>query len=319
MVLLPILLFIVGLLLLILGANFLVKGSSSLAKQLAISEIAIGLTVVAFGTSTPELVVNIFSSVKGYSDIVFGNVIGSNLFNILIILGIAGLINPLTVQKNTVWKEIPFSLFATLLLFVMLNDVAIFSAEQNMLSLIDGIVLILFLIIFLVYVFGISKIKSSDTFDVKVYGSLKTIFYISIGFASLFLGGKFVVDNAVSIARELLVSEKLIALTIVAAGTSLPELATSVVAAVKKRYDIAVGNIIGSNIFNIFFILGVSSIINTAHYSSALNMDFLVLVFGTLLLFLAMFTGRAHRLDRWEAFLFIATYSGYLVYLFYRR
>jgi len=319
MVLLPILLFVVGLLLLILGADFLVKGSSSLAKQLSISEIAIGLTVVAFGTSTPELVVNIFSSAKGYSDIVFGNVIGSNLFNILVILGIAGLINPLTVQKNTVWKEIPISLFATLLLFFMVNDSGLFGAISNRLSQIDGIVLLVFFIIFLIYIIGIAKIKSTDTYEVTIHSPLKTLFYIIIGFIGLFIGGKFVVDNAVSLARQLQVSEKLIAVTIVAAGTSLPELATSVVAAYKKRYDIAVGNIIGSNIFNIFFVLGVSSLINTAHYSSVLNIDFLVLVFGTLLLFLAMFTGRAHRLDRWEAFLFIATYVGYLVYLFYRK
>jgi cation:H+ antiporter len=315
----PVILFVAGLAVLIIGADFLVKGASSLAKTLSVSEIAIGLTVVAFGTSTPELVVNIFASSQGYNAIVFGNVIGSNILNILVILGISGLIYPLAVQKNTVWKEIPFSLLAVLLLFVLVNDTGLFHTTQNSLSFIDGVVLLLFFIIFLTYVFGISKIVSRDSPTVKIYPTVITVTYIVLGFAGLFFGGKLVVDNAVLIARALSVSEKLIALTIVAGGTSLPELATSAVAAYRKRCDIAVGNIVGSNIFNICFVLGISSIIQTSTYDSMLNIDVYILLFSTLILFLTMFTGRAHKLDRWESAFFLFTYVSYLIYVLYRK
>lgn len=314
-----VLLFAVGFAVLVGGAYFLVNGASSLAKRLSISEIVIGLTIVAFGTSAPEMVVNVYSSVGGYHDVVFGNVIGSNIFNIFVILGISGLIYPLSVQKNTVWKEIPFSLFAILVFFVLVNDHLVLGSSVNTLSGLDGAVLLLMFIVFLLYAFVISKIKSTDSFSVEVYSLPKTLAWILVGFVALFLGGKLVVDNAVLIAGQIGVSSKLIALTIVAGGTSLPELATSAVAACKKRCDIAVGNIIGSNIFNVFFILGVSSMIGKANYDAILNIDLFVLIAGTTLLFFTMFTGKRRRLDRWEAVLLLVGYAIYLSYLLYRR
>ncbi len=317
--LVTVLFLVIGLCILFFGAHFLVDGSSSLAKHLSISEMAIGLTLVAFGTSTPELVVNIFSSLSGHSEIVFGNIIGSNIFNILIILGISGIMYPLTVQSNTVWKEIPFSLLAVLLLFVLVNDRMFFHSSQNQLSLLDGLTFIVLFIVFLVYVFGISRIISTDTLAVKVYSPLKSALFIVIGFACLFVGGKLVIDNSILLARQLVVSEKLIAITIVAGGTSLPELATSVVASYKKKCDIAIGNIVGSNIFNIFFILSVSSFIKGSPYNPALNVDLLVLIAATLVLFVTMFTGSSRRLDRWEAIVFVVTYIIYLIFLFHRR
>jgi len=318
-VIIPVILITAGFAALVVGAHYLVNGASSLAKRMAVPGIVIGLTVVAFGTSTPELVVNIFSSLGGYDDVVFGNVIGSNIFNILLILGISGLIFPLSVQRNTVWKEIPFSLLAVLLLFVLVNDRLILGSTVDTLSGIDGMILLAIFAVFLVYVFFISRVKATDTYLVEVYSVWKTTLLILFGFAFLFLGGKLVVDNAVSIARQLGVSDKLIALTIIAGGTSLPELATSTVAAYKKRCDIAVGNIVGSNIFNIYFILGMSSVIDSAGYNPVLNMDFGVLIAATLLLFFTMFTGKKRRLDRWEAFLFVAGYVVYVAYLLYRK
>lgn len=314
-----ILFFLIGMFLLILGANFLVSGASSLAKRLSVSELVIGLTVVAFGTSSPELIVNIFSTLSGYDEIVFGNIIGSNIFNILVILGVSGLVYPLSVHSNTVWKEIPFSLVVTILLFLMANDVLIFGSVKNELSFLDGVIFLVLFIIFIIYVFGLSKIKSSNSFEVKVYSPIMTIILILLGIVGLFIGAKLAVDNAVYIARELLVSEKLIAITLVAGGTSLPELATSVVAAFKKRSDIAIGNIVGSNIFNILFILGISSIIRTINYNPILNIDIYVIIFGSLFLFMSMFTGKVHKLDRWESLLFVLIYIGYLIYILIRR
>jgi len=317
--LVTVLFLVIGLSVLFFGAHFLVNGSSSLAKRLSISEMAIGLTVVAFGTSTPELMVNIFSSSSGHSDIVFGNIIGSNIFNILIILGISGVIYPLTVQSNTVWKEIPFSFLAVLLLFILANDRILLHSSQNELSSLDGLVFMGLFIVFLVYVFGISCIVSTDTLMVKVYSPLKTVLFIVIGFGCLFVGGKLVIDNSILLARQLSVSEKLIAITIVAGGTSLPELAASVVAAYKKKCDIAIGNIVGSNIFNIFFILGICSFMKGSPYNPAFNLDLLVLFAATLVLFVTMFTGSSRRLDRWEAIVFVVTYIIYLIFLFHRR
>ena len=311
---LPIILLIVGLLLLVKGADWLVDGASVLAKKYKVSDLAIGLTIVAFGTSAPELVVNSVASMQGYPDIVFGNVIGSNNFNLFIILGIAGLITPLTVQSSSVWKEIPFSFFAAIVLIFLANNY--FSSETPGLSMIDGIILLFFFAIFLYYVF--TQLKSEpegDNIVLKQYSNLKIWGLILIGLAGLVIGGKLVVDNAVAMAQSFGVSEKIIGLTIVAAGTSLPELATSIVASIKKNNDIAIGNIIGSNIFNIFLILGVSSMINPLNYRLAFNTDIYILGAGTIFLFTAMFTGKRKKLDKWEAAILLVSYLGYTVYL----
>jgi len=285
-----------------------------MATMLGVSEKVIGLTVVAFGTSAPELVVNIFASLQGHEAIVFGNIIGSNNFNLFVILGIAGLIAPLAVQSSTVWKEIPLSLIAALLLFFLAND--FFMSDTRTLSRIDGLVLLSMFGMFLFYVY--SQLKSDPAEKVSEHHSpahVKIWGLIILGLGGLILGGRLVVTSAIEMATMLGVSEKVIGLTIIAAGTSLPELATSVVAAVKKNNDIAVGNIIGSNIFNIFLILGVSSLIRPLSFDVAFNTDIYLLGGGTILLFAVMFTGKRKRLDRWEAALLLGIYIVYTVKL----
>jgi cation:H+ antiporter len=307
-------LLLIGFVLLIKGANWLVDGASSLARKFKISDLAIGLTIVAFGTSAPELVVNSIASFQGHEDIVLGNVIGSNNFNLFIILGITGLIYPMTVQSSTVWKEIPISFCAAVLLLFLAND--FFSDDTAVISRLDGGLLLLLFLGFLTYVFVQLK---SDSRNLEVptnqFSNLKITTYIILGLTGLVLGGKFVVSSATDIATSLGLSEKLIGLTIVAAGTSLPELATSVVAAFKKNNDIAIGNIIGSNIFNIFFILSISSLIRPIEYDPIFNTDLFILIGGTVVLFVTMFTGKKKQLDRWESALLLLSYVGYLVYV----
>jgi len=310
-----------GLVLLIVGAEVLVRGASSLARRLAIAEIVIGLTVVAFGTSTPEMVVNVFASLENRNEIVFGNIIGSNIFNILFILGVSGLIYPVAVQRNTVWKEIPFSLLAVLALFLLVNDRWEATSSADVLSRADGLVLLLLFAIFITYTFGLTAVEAgaSDEFVVQVYSWGVSLAFIAGGLLLLVAGGRLCVGGAVALARQLSLSEKFIASTIVAAGTSLPELATSAVAAYRRHSDIAVGNIVGSNIFNILAILGVSAVIRPAPYPAAFNADTYVLAGATLFLFLVMFTGKRHRLDRWEAGLMLIGYASYVGYLLYLR
>ncbi len=306
---------VVGIALVVKGADFLVDGASSVAKRFRIQEIVIGLTVVAFGTSAPELVVNVIASVVHKNDIVLGNIIGSNIFNTLFILGVAGLICPLEVIQNTVRKEIPFAFIAGALLLLMTNDRIFSPASVNVLSRIDGLILLGLFGYFMYYTFVLSKTKATGSNQIKILSPLRTWAYLLLGFAGLFFGGKLVVDNAVVIARILGVSEKLIALTIVSAGTSLPELATSAVAAYKKRFDLAVGNVVGSNIFNILFILGISAEISPVQYNTAFNFDLIVYLIATLMLFIAMFTFKVHKLDRREAAVFLLGYIAYLVYI----
>jgi cation:H+ antiporter len=315
--LLTVLLLILGFLLLIESADFLVNGASALASKLSISEMAIGLTVVAFGTSAPELIVNIFASLKNTAEITFGNIIGSNIINILLILGVSGIIYALHTRKNTVWREIPFSLLAVLVLYVMCNDY-LFDSTKNILSRSEGIILLVFFLIFLTYTFAISKVEIADKFEIKTIGNFRMIIYLVAGLTGLILGGKLVVSNAVQIATALGLSNKLIGLTIISIGTSLPELFTSAVAAFKKKSDIAIGNIVGSNIFNIFFILGISAIINPPFFDKSLNVDLFILFIASLFLFFTMFTGRKRILDRWEAIVLVCLYIAYIIFIIMR-
>jgi cation:H+ antiporter len=298
---------------LIFGANWLVDGASSLAKKNNISDLVIGLTIVAFGTSAPELVVNFVVSFNGLSDIVFGNIIGSNNFNLFIILGIAGLIYPITVQSSTAWREIPISLIATILLFVLAND---FFINQNPeISRVDGVILLVAFICFLYYIFSQLKQEKTEVIVYENKSNYKIWGLIIFGITGLIIGGKLVVDNSIDIATELGVSQKIIGLTIIAAGTSLPELVTSIVAALKKNSDIAIGNVIGSNIFNILLILSISSFVNPVKYNPNFNQDLLILIGGTIFLIIAMFTGKRKKLDRWEALILISFYLIYTTYL----
>ncbi len=314
-------LLILGFVLLIKGADFLVMGATSIAKIFEISDLIVGLTIVAFGTSMPELVVNIFASTQGNSDIAIGNIVGSNIFNILVILGISSLIYPLLVTKNTVWIEIPLTLAAALILGLLANDYIITKSNFRGLTRIDALILLIIFACFLYYVFLIArkKEKSHDNAtESKQFTLTKSIIIVAIGFVGLFIGAKLVVDNAVSLATKLGVSQSLIALTIVAAGTSLPELATSAVAAYKKNSDIAVGNIVGSNIFNIFLILGISASINPISLSPQSNIDIGVAVLASLILFIVMFSGKKHIIDRWEGGIFILIYIAYTAYLIHQ-
>lgn len=301
------------------GAHFLVDGASSIAKRLRASEIVIGLTIVAFGTSAPELVVNSLSSLAGRNELVLGNLIGSNLINILLNLGIAGLVYPLVFPVKSVRREIPFSLLVTLIVFLLANDRFFFNATVNRLSRFDGLILLVLFGIFLYYAFRLSKTRADGPEGVRVYSLPKTWIYIVLGVAFLFLGGKLVVDYAVLIARELQVSEKLIGLTVVSLGTTLPELTTSIVGAYKKRSDLVVGNVVGSNIFNLLLILGVSTEISPISYNPVLNLDLLTLALGTVFLLIAMLTFKRQKLDRWEALVLAVTYIVYLVLIILRK
>jgi len=314
-------LLLIGFIFLIKGAGFLVDGASSLAKKFNISNLVIGLTVVAFGTSAPELFVNLFASINGTTDIAIGNIVGSNIVNILFILGIAAIIYPLKVGRGTIWKEIPMSLMAALLLLIMANDSMVDGLGFNTLTRSDGIILITFFIIFLYYTFGIAKVQNNNDESqivLKVYSGLASTGLVALGLVGLVLGGKWIVDSATIIAANLGLSDALIGLTIVAIGTSLPELATSAVAAFKKNTDIAVGNVVGSNIFNIFWILGISSVIKPLPFRPELNFDLWVVVAASALLFGWMFLGKRHTLERSQGVIFVLLYILYIAVIVIR-
>jgi cation:H+ antiporter len=311
---LPYILLIVGFILLIKGADFLVAGASSIARRFNVSDLVIGLTVVAFGTSSPELFVNIISSIKGNTDIAIGNVLGSNIANIFLILGVSSIIYPLTVGIGTVWKEIPLSLLAAILLGILANDQLIDKATTSSLTRIDGLVFLSFFIIFLYYSVSIAKKVEGmeDHVPAKQYGLAKSLLYVLSGLIGLTLGGQWIVDSAVKLALKFGMSQSLAGLTIVAVGTSLPELATSAVAARKKNVEIAVGNVVGSNIFNIFFVLGISSLVKPLPFQARSNIDIGVVILASILLFAYMFTAKKRSLDRWEGVIFVLMYTAYI-------
>jgi cation:H+ antiporter len=307
-------LLLLGFLILVFGADKLVEAASSLAVGFGISQLVIGLTIVAFGTSAPEMVVNVFASLEGSSQMVLGNVLGSNIFNVLAILGIAAVILPLQVKTNTTWIEIPLSFLAAVLVLVLVSDVWLNDFSINIISKGDGLVLLLFFSVFLVYNIVVSKSPDGqpDSIEIVAYSTKKAIFWILIGLGGLIFGGKLIVDNAVFIAQELGLSERIIGLTIVSIGTSLPELATSIAAVRKNKVDIAIGNVVGSNIFNIFFILGVSSVIGPVIVADANFIDIFVNILAGLLLFLFIFTRKGRVLDRREGVVFLLIYVGYI-------
>lgn len=312
-------LFAIGFVILIKGADWLVDGSSSLAKKFKIPVIVIGLTIVAFGTSAPELVVNLFASAQGQTEIAIGNVLGSNIANILLILGISAIIFPLSVKKNTTWKEIPLSLLAALVVGILANDMLIDGNENSAISRADGLILISFFIIFLAYIIGIAKEGFFERkTEVKEFKTSRSVIYILLGLIGLALGGKWIVDGAVEIATAFGVSQSLIGLTIIAIGTSLPELATSAVAAWKKNPDIAVGNVVGSNIFNLFWVLGVSSIIRPLPFRPEMTLDVAMVILASLALFAFIFIGKKQFLERWQGVFFVLTFIAYIIFLVIR-
>ena len=315
---LAVFLLIIGLVMLVFGGEYLVKGSASLAKKWGVSTLVVGLTVVAFGTSMPELVVNVFSALRGATDIAIGNIIGSNIANILLILGVSALILPLAVKESTTWKEIPFAVLAGWMVLFMGNDILFDGLHENILTRTDGLALLAVFMIFLYYVFNLAKNGKAEKEEIQVFGWTKSTLFVVLGLVLLFFGGKLLVENAIILARLAGMSEALIGLTIVAVGTSLPELVTSAVAAYHKHADIAVGNIVGSNIFNIFWILGLTSIIKPLPFGSGMNFDILAEIIVTLILFLFLFVGSKKKIDRWQGVSFLVLYFAYVAFLIYR-
>jgi cation:H+ antiporter len=313
-------LLIAGLFLLLKGAGYLIEGASSLGKLIKIKPLIIGLTVLAFSTSLPELTINIFSSLEGTSDIGLGNIIGSNIANILLVLGAIAFFTLIKVRSIVVRRGIPFTLFSVAMFLLLANDS--FFNGPNILSRIDGIILLIFFTIFIGYIYSIGKKGKKDIIPEALEPIKHSKLIISLmifgGMIALFIGGKLVIDSSLVIARQLGLSEFLISATILAIGTSLPELMVSIVAATKKKLDFVVGNIIGSNIFNTFLILGVSSIIRPMPFSSIFNFDLLLLFIITAWLLAFMYIGKKHQLEKWNSFVFIGLYIFYIIYIINR-
>lgn len=311
-------LFIIWFFILIKWADLLVGWASSIALKFKISPLVIWLTIVAFWTSTPEFAVNIFSATKWETDLAIWNILWSNIANILLILWVTSIIYPVQAKLSTIWKEIPFALLWAVMLGILANDKLIDWDLTSQISRIDAFVLIWFFIIFLYYTFWIAKVdweKTPEEEDIKEVAVWKSVLYIILWLVGLTLWGKWIVDGAVNLATAFGMSKSVIGLTIVAIWTSLPELATSVVAAMKKQSDIAIWNIVWSNIFNIFWILWFTGILTTIPFSASSNIDILMTIFASILLFVFMFLGKRHRIDRWEWIIMVGIYIGYLTYL----
>ena len=323
-----ILLLIGGLILILLGANGLTDGAASVAKRFRIPPIVIGLTIVAFGTSAPELTVSVSSALKGSADIAIGNVVGSNIFNTLMIVGCTALFAPIVITRNTLRKEIPLCILSSIVLLICANDVFLDKAPENILNRVDGLLLLCFFVIFMGYTFAIASkpvtmeqqaehpVIEEET-EIKLLPWWQSILYIIGGLAALIYGGQLFVDGATGIARNLGVSESIIGLTLVAGGTSLPELATSIVAALKKNPEIAIGNVIGSHLFYIFFVLGCSASITPLHLSGITNFDLFTLVGSGILLWLFGLFFAKRTITRIEGGIMILCYVAYTVVLIY--
>lgn len=314
--------FVLGIVLIIGGANSLTDGAAALARRMGLSPLMVGLTVVAFGTSAPELVVSLTSALKGSADIAIGNVVGSNIFNILAIVGITALVTPLSITASTVRKEIPLLILASCVFAVIAWD-TLFSGligQENFLSRSEGLALLGFFLIFLTYTFSIAKsageIEQESDPNKKRKPMWLLIALIIGGLAGLIFGGDLFVSSSSSIARSFGVSEAFIGLTLVAMGTSLPELATSVVAALKKEPELAVGNVVGSGLFNIFFILGTTATVTPIKMSGVTVVDFLVMVLSSILLYVfGIFFGQ-RTITRLEGGILFACFIAYNAYLF---
>ena len=314
---LDILFLVGGLALILLGANGLTDGAAAVAKRFQISDLVIGLTIVAFGTSAPELVISTMAALGGNADMAIGNVVGSNIFNVLAIIGVTAMVMPIKVGEGTMSKEIPLVILASFVLAFFANDVLLDGDASNVISRIDGLVLLGFFMIFLRYTFAIARNggEESEGEKIKEMPIWKSVLFILGGLVGLIYGGQLFVDGASGVASSLGVSESIIGLTIVAGGTSLPELATSVTAALKKNSGIAVGNVIGSNLFNIFFVLGCSATISPLPMGGINNIDMLVLVGSTVLFWIVGWFFKKRTITRSEGALLTVCYIAYTVFL----
>ena len=317
-----ILLLIIGLALILAGANFLTDGSAALAQRFRVPEFIIGLTIVAVGTSTPELVVSVLSAIAGKSDVAIGNVVGSNIFNVFLILGLCALIRPLPLTAGNIRRDIPFGVATSLLLLVLAMDSWFKAGAVDRIGRLDGILMLVIYLLLMTYTIRAtgrtapadSPADGSQPQKRPMAGWLMAVMIIG-GLAGLIFGGELFLDSATALARRMGISESVIAITLVAGGTSLPELASSVVSLIKGKSDMALGNVIGSNIANILLILGLSATINPLTMGGITLVDLLVVLLSAVLLFLAAFTFRHRTVDRWEGVLFLVIYAAYIAYL----
>jgi len=313
------LLLLVGFVFLIKGADLLIDGASSIAKKFKLSDLFIGLTIVAFGTSAPELTINIIANFRGSADIAIGNIIGACIANILLIAGIAAMISPIRIKTGTAWKEIPLALAVMILLFFLANDSLPGIDKPSLLSRFDGIILLIFFAVFMYYTFGINKIKGEENLSYEKFKMPISLTYVLLGVIGLGLGGHWVVSSAITIARNLGLSETIIGLTIISIGTTLPEMTASVMAVIKKSADIAIGNIIGSVIFNASFILGLSALIKPLSFNPSLNLDLAIALLAISLMFYFVLTGKKERhIVRREGAGLFGAYLIYILFLLWR-
>lgn len=312
-----ILLLIVGLGLILAGANFLTDGSAALAQRFRVPEFIIGLTVVAVGTSTPELVVSVLSAIAGKSDVAIGNVVGSNIFNVFVILGVCALIRPLPLTAGNIRRDIPFGVITSLLLLALASDSFFRTGAADRIGRIDGVAMLLLYMALMWYTIRSTKRPETPPAEEAKPGMAGWLMAAMIvgGLAGLVFGGEMFLRSATSIARSLGISESVIAITLVAGGTSLPELASSLVSLFKGKADMALGNVIGSNIANILLILGVSATIHPLSMGGITVWDLLMVALSSVLLFFAAFTFKRRAIDRWEGAIFLAIYIAYIGYL----
>ena len=302
-----------GAALILWGADKLTDGAASLARRLKVSDTVIGLTVVAMGSSLPEFSVSLFSSIQGSGGMSAGNIVGSNVFNILFIVGAVAFITPLQATKATVWKDIPLTILASLVLLLLSKDVLLGSTSEDVLTRADGGVMMMFFLIFLSYTFSIAKHKAPEDSSVKEMSLPKTLLWLLVGFVCLIGGGEMLVESGTSIARQLGVSETIIGLTILAGGTSLPEFVASLIAARKGMSGMAIGNVVGSCIFNIFFVLGVCSLVRPMEVSDISLVQLSALVASGLLVWL--FTATKTSINRIEGIVMCLCYIAFITYL----
>ncbi|MBL7022213.1 calcium/sodium antiporter [Patescibacteria group bacterium] len=314
-------LFIIGLIILVKGADHLVDGATSLAKKWHVPNIVIGLTIISFGTSLPELIVNILAASSGSTDIGIGTVIGSNISNIALVLGLAAIIYPIAVRKSTQAREIPYSILSALILLVIVSDKFFNAGTESFISRVDGIIMLIFFGLFLIYNLNISLKHRKLDLDKELLTkrNYRTIFILLIsGLVGLYFGGKWVVEGAVAIANLFNLSEFVISATIIAIGTSLPELATTMAAAYRKNLDMAVGNIVGSNIFNILLVLGITAVIQPMAAPLLIGVDVIYLIGLSVILFAFLIIGKKYELERWQGASLLIIYFGYIAFIIIR-
>ena len=306
---------VAGLVMILVGSDWLVDGASGIARKYGISEFIIGMTIVGIGTSMPELVSSVISAVGGHGDMALGNVTGSNICNILLILGVTTLISPIGFTRGNVYKDLPFAIVVSLLLLMLLYTGFGQQGSMSGISRVEALFLLLVFVIFMADSFRSSKGDTDEDADAKPMPMGKALLFVLLGLAGLVFGGRFFVDHTVSIAERFHVSEAFISITLMALGTSLPELATCIVAAMKGKNQLALGNVIGSNIFNIALIIGVSGFISPFQIESISTVDMVMVIVSVLMLWLAAFTFKRYKLDRIEGAIFLLVYVGYIVYL----